>query len=100
LIDLLFKAHLERDGAFDIEIIDWDSAGERVKENYGFLPGIRTMSQLSRGSESGDDPREPLIPESAPDNPFKTWLKYKGIDIVGADAVQKTRGGVPLTVEG
>jgi len=75
LIDLLFKAHLERGTAFDIEIIGSDQTGRGIRGNYGFFPGIRTLSELE----------EHLIPDAAPDNPFKTWLKYKSIAVVGDD---------------
>jgi len=81
LIDLLFKAHLERSGAFDIEIIDRDLAGKQIQENYGFFPKIKTLLEL----------KEPLIPDRAPVNPFKTWLKYKGIAMLGEDHIEGTR---------
>jgi hypothetical protein len=69
LIDLLFKAHLERVEAFDIEIISSDAAGEGIQKNYGFFPGIKTLTKIEGN----------LIPEADPLNPFKTWLKYKSI---------------------
>jgi hypothetical protein len=81
LIDLLFKAHLERLEPFEIEIIDWDKVGQRVKENYGFFPLIKTLSEL----------KDPLIPDSAPPNPFRTWLKYKTNHIFRDDPLQETR---------
>lgn len=37
LIDLLFKAHLERTSYFKIEIIDFQKQGEQIKNNYGFF---------------------------------------------------------------
>ena len=75
LIDLLFKAHLERERAFDIEIINKDTGGEEIKKNYGFLPGIKTLTKIEGN----------LIPEADPVNPFKTWLKYKSIAILKGD---------------
>lgn len=81
VIDLLFKAHLERSEAFDIEIIDWEEAGERVKENYGFFPGIKKLSEI----------KDPLIPDPAPENPFQTWLKYKSIHVIDEDELRRTR---------
>lgn len=39
LIELLFKAHLERDSYFEIEIIDWQDKGDDIKNSYGFFPG-------------------------------------------------------------
>jgi len=81
LIDLIFKAHLERPKAIEIEIIDDDKAGERIKDNYGFFPTIKTLSEL----------QEPSIPDSAPVNPFTTWLKYQCIAMVGEDRINGTR---------
>lgn len=75
LIDLLFKAHLERDEAFDIEIINSDRGGDEIKRNYGFLSGIRTLTKIEGN----------LIPEADPPNAFKTWLKYKSIAMLGPD---------------
>jgi len=80
-IDLMFKAHLEGGRAFDIEIINHEKAGEDIKGNYGFFPGIRTFSKIE-GT---------LIPEGSSANPFKTWLKYKGLAMLGQDAINTTR---------
>jgi SIR2-like domain len=83
LIDLLFKAHLERNVAFDIEVISDDAAGQAIRGNYGFFPRIRTLLELE----------EHLIPDPAPINPFKTWLKYKSIamlkDLTGTRYLNK-----------
>jgi len=73
LIDLLFKAHLERSKPFEIQIVGPDEIGGVVKNNYGFFPEIKTLLELE-GS---------LIPERNPPNPFKTWLKYKSIAMLG-----------------
>lgn len=73
LIDLLFKAHLERSEAFEIEIISSEETGQRIRSNYGFFPRITTIQNLE----------EHLIPDLAPRNPFKTWLKYKSIAMIG-----------------
>ena len=67
LIDLLFKAHLERGTAFEIEIIGSQKGGMTIRNNYGFFPKIRTLLEI----------RDNLIPEADPLNPFRTWLKYK-----------------------
>jgi len=80
LIDLLFKAHLERGTALDIEIISSDETGRAIRGNYGFFPRLRTLLELE----------EHLVPDAAPPNPFKTWLKYKSIAILG-DEVARTR---------
>ncbi|MFI5058537.1 MAG: SIR2 family protein [Candidatus Acidiferrales bacterium] len=68
LIDLIFKAHLERPKALEIEIIDFDQAGEDTQKRYRFFPSIKRLTQIEKG----------LIPEPRTSgNPFKTWLKYK-----------------------
>lgn len=81
LIDLLFKAHLERPKAFDIEIVAFDATGDEIRKNYGFFPQIKTWKQIEGGS----------IPEPNPLNPFKTWLKYKSIAMLGEDYIKGTR---------
>jgi len=77
LIDLLFKAHLELSKPFDIEIIDRELPGQRIKENYGFFPGIKKLSELM----SGPDPL----------NPFRTWLKYVSTEMLGESDLRATR---------
>jgi len=67
LIDLLFKAQLERSEPFDIEIIARDRTADKIKGNYGFFRNIKPMSELG----------VPSIPVVGPANPFKTWLEYK-----------------------
>ena len=68
LIDLLFRAHLEKGTAFQIEIIDSEEAGENIQKNYGFFPKIKRLTEIEGN----------LIPERSPVNPFRTWLKHKG----------------------
>jgi SIR2-like protein len=80
LIDLLFKAHLERDAGFDVEIISSEETGIQIRKNYGFFPKIRTILELE----------EHLVPDRNPDNPFKAWLKYKSIAILKGD-IKATR---------
>jgi hypothetical protein len=72
LIDLLFKANLERRKAFEIELITPQETGDEIQRNYGFFPKIKTLRELEGH----------LIPEPAPDNVFKTWLKYKILGII------------------
>ncbi len=81
LIDLLFKAHLERGTAFDIEIIARNKVGEAIRSNYGFFPGLKTLTQI----------RDNLIPEPEPPNPFRTWLKYKSLALLGAKRIGVTQ---------
>jgi hypothetical protein len=80
LIDLPFKAHLERDEAFDIEIISSERAGRGIQRNYGFLPGIKTLTKIEGN----------LLPAEDPPNAFKNWLKYKSIATLERD-IERTR---------
>ena len=80
LIDLLFKAHLWRGKAFDIEIISSTSDGDAIKMNHGFFRGIKTLIELGT-----------FISEPDTINPFKTWLKYKSIAMLGEDRIKGTR---------
>lgn len=82
LVDLLFKAHLERDlrDEFEIEIISSDAEGERIRQNFGFFPGIRTLTKIE----------EPLIGDPGPPNPFKTWLAIKSDRVLGKN-IERTR---------
>lgn len=78
LIDLLFKAHLERQEAFDIEIIASENTGKGIRENYGFFPRIKTLVNIDNL----------YFPEDDPPNPFKEWLKYKSIKMLGETRVK------------
>lgn len=66
LIDLLFKAQLERKTPFELEIIDLEEAGEIIQKTYGFFSVIKRLSQLGL----------PTTSVTGPPNPFKTWLHY------------------------
>ena len=79
LIDLLFKAHLERSEAFEIEVIAPVGAGTLIQENYGFFPKIKALLEIENN----------LIPERDPSNPYKTWLKYKSIKILGQTRIKR-----------
>lgn len=79
LIDLLFKAHLERREPFEIEVIDFEETGEAIRDNYGFFPKIRTLSKIENI----------LIPDMRTSNPFRTWLRYKSLDILGQASVRR-----------
>lgn len=72
LVDLLFKAQLERRQPFQIEVIGPDDAGDVIKSNYGFFPNIKRLSDLGVPSTSA----------VGPENPFKTWLAYKATSIL------------------
>jgi hypothetical protein len=79
LIELLFKAHLERQEAFEIEIIASDRVGNNIRSNYGFFPKIKTLVEIENT----------LIPEPDPPNPFETWLKYKSIKTLGLTRIKR-----------
>jgi len=79
LIDLLFKAHLERREPFEIEVIDFEEIGEAIRDNYGFFPQIRTLSKIENI----------LIPDTRTTNPFRLWLKYKSIAMLGQASVRR-----------
>jgi hypothetical protein len=81
LIDLFFKAHLERGSPFEIEIIASQRGGMTIRQNYGFFPNIKTLLDL----------RDNLIPEADPVNPFKTWLSYKSRAMLTVTELNKTR---------
>lgn len=68
LIDLLFKAHLERGRAFEIQIISPEDTGQQIQDNYGFFPKIKRLTEIESS----------LIPMGSPLNAFKVWLAYKG----------------------
>jgi len=80
LIDLLFKAHLERAAAFEIEIINSEEVGQNIRANYGFFDKITTLENLERH----------LIADTVDENRFKTWLKYKSRATLG-DHIEGTR---------
>jgi hypothetical protein len=81
LIDLLFKAHLERGTAFEVEIIAREKVGEGIRSNYGFFTALRTLTKI----------KDNLVPDEDPENPFKTWLKYKSLALLGAKKAGRTR---------
>lgn len=66
LIDLIFRAHLERRQPFNIEIIAPDDTAKAIKQSYGFFRNIEMLSNLGI----------PSTPVVGPLNPFKTWLQY------------------------
>jgi hypothetical protein len=88
LIDLLFKAHLERTGYFEIEIIDWQNKGDEIKNNYGFFPGIIKPKDIENSLIAD----EQIINETGVGNPFKIWLKAKAQKMLQTmDEINKTK---------
>jgi len=72
LIDLLFKAHLEKGQSFEFQIINSNNTFKQIKWNYGFFPNIKDLN-IIEGNLVPD-----LINSSADGNAFKSWLKAKG----------------------
>jgi hypothetical protein len=79
LIDLLFKAHLERAKPIEIEIIASERTGDAIRTNYGFFPWIKTLTKI-----------DSLVPDPDPENPYKEWLKYKCLSLLGTEDIQQT----------
>ena len=87
LIDLLFKAHLERGNYFEIEIVDFQKQGEQIKNNYGFFPKIIKPKDIE-GSLVADTE---ILSEDCVGNPFKIWLKAKGEKMLTDAQKKKTK---------
>ena len=69
VIDLLFKAHIARGTAFDIEIVSSEETGQDIKNRYDFFPRIVTADKIE----------EPLLADTRKGtNIFMEWLKAKG----------------------
>ncbi|HUI29586.1 MAG TPA: hypothetical protein VLX91_05180 [Candidatus Acidoferrales bacterium] len=77
LVDLLFKAHLARREAFEIEIIDFQQTGDEIKRRYGFFRKILSLEEIEPPLVAG-------IPTDV-GNPFKEWLAAKGKKMLGDD---------------
>jgi hypothetical protein len=85
LIDLLFKAHLEKAEAFELQIISAENTAEQIKNNYGFFPKITSLAAIE----------DNLVPDptrnSADGNAFKIWLKAKAARMLKEEEIKKTR---------
>lgn len=88
LIDLIFKAHLERgsENKFEIQLINSPDGGKAIKKRFGFFPGIKIITEIKEpGYQSY------LVPRIIDDNPFKTWLRNKiEIMITDKEAINNT----------
>jgi hypothetical protein len=85
LIDLLFKAHLEKGEAFELQIISAENTAAQIKNNYGFFPKIRSLGQIE--DNLVPDP----IQNNVDGNAFKIWLKAKGNRMLRDDEIKRTR---------
>ena len=77
LIDLLFKAHLERDNPFEVQIVSFDPLDNKIKQQYGFLPNIKTATEIEGGIGGGIISDPAIRDHTTGSNPFKIWLKAK-----------------------
>lgn len=74
LLDLLYKAHYQRQKSFSIEIIDFQppQGHHQIKKNYGFFPDIVDPKQIE-----GNLISDKAISDIVFGNPFKIWLSAK-----------------------
>ncbi len=87
LIDLLFKAHVERDKQISLEIIDFQPQNSHhpIKTSYGFFPEIIEPKDIEKPLIADE-----LISNPEVGNPFKIWLSAKGGKMLD-DSVYKTK---------
>jgi hypothetical protein len=81
LIDLLFKAHIEKGGPFEIQLICPERAGVEIKSRYDFFPRITTAIRV-------EDTLMTEVKESA--NVFMEWLKAKGGRVLKEEEIRRT----------
>ncbi|MBZ9569416.1 hypothetical protein KJA16_00655 [Patescibacteria group bacterium] len=87
LIDLLFKAHLAKGKPFEIQIIDFQKVGASIKGNYGFFPEIIKPKDLEDALIADESIHDP----SKGGNPFKIWLRAKGMKMLKEEVIRKTK---------
>lgn len=85
LVDLLFKVQLNRDKPLEIQIIDFETIGEKIKSNYGFLAGLMKPSEF----EDHMFAVEAIMKGSG--NPFKIWLKEKAHKMLSEEEIQQSK---------
>jgi hypothetical protein len=85
LIDLLFKAHLEKAEAFELQIISSENTAAQIKNNYGFFPKITSLVAI-------EDNLVPVpIRNNVDGNAFKIWLKAKAARMLKDEEIERTR---------
>lgn len=84
LIDLLFKAHLEKEEAFELQIINAENTATQIKNNYGFFQKITSLGKIE-----GNLVPDP-IQSNDDGNAFKIWLKAKASRILKEDEIKRT----------
>ena len=87
LIDLLFKSHLWKGEPYEIEIIDFDTAGEYIRNHFGFLPRITKAYGIESGIIAGDINSPDVHPLA---NPFKIWLDAKARRMLNQGEIAST----------
>ena len=82
LIDLLFKAHLQKGSAFEIQIISSEETGLAIRRRYDFFPRITTADKIE----------DTLLADTRKGtNLFKEWLGAKGRKVLKDDErIQQT----------
>lgn len=85
LVDLLFKIQLNRDKPIEIQIIDFEPTGEKIKSNYGFLAGLMKPSEF----EDHMFAVEAIMKGTG--NPFKIWLKEKSQKVLSEEEIQQSK---------
>jgi len=85
LIDLLFKAHLEKGEPLELQIISAEGTATQIKNNYGFFPKITSLGEIEGN----------LVPDPIQfdydGNAFKIWLKAKVNRMLKEDEIKRTR---------
>jgi hypothetical protein len=97
LIDLLYKAHSDKNSSIKLKIIDFQPSNgfHSIKNNYGFFPDIIEPSPPQERTNL-KDPEELLIADRQMSdydygNPFKIWLKAKALKIIGEQKIKDTK---------
>jgi hypothetical protein len=85
LVDLLFKAQINRDKPLEIQLIDFEPTGEKIKSSYGFLSGLLKPSEF----EDHMLAVEAIMKGSG--NPFKIWLREKANKMLSEEERNRTK---------
>ena len=85
LVDLLFKAQINRDKPLEIQLIDFEPKGEKIKSSYGFLSGLMKPSEF----EDHMFAVEAIMKGSG--NPFMIWLREKANKMLSKDEILQTK---------
>lgn len=81
LIDLIFKAHVQKGSPIEIQIISSEETGQAIKSRYDFFPKITTAEKIE----------ETLLPDvKRGTNVFKEWLRAKGTRVLTEESIAGT----------